>query len=144
VAQALPLYTEAAVVSSRSNLAEILTHHGIALAALPKPDLAGAANLFRQAVQVKPIYEAYANLSGVCNQLGQASKQASYFLEAEAAARQALVLAPSSPQAWNNLAIALYYQNRRDDAIGILRKASQLAPNDPQIAANLRALSGGH
>jgi tetratricopeptide (TPR) repeat protein len=144
VAQALPLYTEAAVVSSRSNLAEILTHHGIALAAMPTPDLAGAADLFRQAVQVKPIYEAYANLSGVCNQLGQASKQVSYFLEAETAARQALALAPSSPQAWNNLAIALYYQNRRDDAIGILRQASQLAPTDPQIAGNLRALSGGH
>ncbi len=138
----------AAVVSSRANLAEILTHHGIALASGgaggkdPKPDLSAAADLFRQALQVKPLFEAYANLAGVCNQLGQSSKQVSYYLEAETAARQAVQLAPTSPQAWNNLAIALFYQDRKTDAVEVLRRAVQLAPGDPQIVGNLKALGG--
>jgi Flp pilus assembly protein TadD len=89
---------------------------------------------------VKPLFEVYANLAGVDNQLGQQTKQASYYTEAEAASRQALALAPNNPQAWNNLAISLYYQGRGADARQALSQAAQIAPGDPQIQANLRAL----
>jgi tetratricopeptide (TPR) repeat protein len=146
-AQALPLYARAALVSSKSNLAEILTHHGIALASggaqgQPRPDLQGAAVLFRRSIEVKPLFEAYVNLAGVCNQLAQATKQVSYYAEAEASATRATQLAPTNAQAWNNLAIAQYYQNRRGEAVETLRRALQLAPGDPQIIANLKALAG--
>ena len=146
-AASLPYYTKAALVSTRSNLAEIYTHHGIALASggpggKPAADLAGAAVLFRQALQVKPLFEAYANLAGICNQLGQKTKQVSYYLEAEANAKQAVTLAPTSGAAWNNLAIAQYYQNRQTEALATLRRALEYSPNDPQILANLRALGG--
>jgi Flp pilus assembly protein TadD len=145
-AAAAPLYGKAALVTSRANLAEVYTHHGIALASGgmdgKHPDLAGAQAMFRRSAELKPLFEAYANLAGVSNQLGQATKQARYFVEAESAARTAVKLAPSSGPAWNNLAIALYYQNRVPEAVDTLRQAQALAPNDPQIQANLRALGG--
>jgi tetratricopeptide (TPR) repeat protein len=142
---ALPLYSKAALTGSRANLAEILTHHGTALATggphgQPKPDLRSAAVLFRRSIEVKPLFEAYVNLAGICNQMAQATKQGSYYAEAEANASRAIEMVPSSAQAWNNLAIAQYYQNRRAEAVQTLQRALQLAPEDAQIMANLKAL----
>ena len=144
---ALSLYPMAVAWTSRANLAEARTHWGIALASGGNgmaPDLLGAASQFKLALQVKPLFEAWANLAGVSNQLGQATKKASWFVEAEAAARQALALSPNNPQAWNNLAISMYYQGRAAEAVQTLRTAAGLAPQDPQIQANLRALGGAH
>lgn len=141
-AQALPLYPKAVAWTSRPNLAEAYTHWGIALAAGGPgmaPDLAGAADKFRRALRVKPLFEAYANLAGVLNQQGQAGLVGAY-AQAEAAARSALRLNPSNAQAHNNLAIACYYQGRVPEAVQALREAARLAPQDPQIQANLRAL----
>jgi Flp pilus assembly protein TadD len=128
-------------------LAEIYTHHGIAYAqggmgGQPQPDLNAAATYFRRALQVKPIFEAYANLAGVCNQLGLRSKNLGDYAEAEKAAKAAVELNAASGAAWNNLAIAQYYQNRQVEAVQTLRRAVQLAPGDAQILANLKALGG--
>jgi tetratricopeptide (TPR) repeat protein len=145
-AEAMPLYRKAVQWTSRPNLAETWTHYGIALGSGGdglKPDLAGAAACFQEALAVHPIFEAYANLAGVDNQLGQTTKQARYYAQAEAASRQALSLSPANPQAWNNLGISLYYQGRAADARQALARAAQLAPTDPQIVGNLRAL-GAH
>jgi tetratricopeptide (TPR) repeat protein/uncharacterized membrane protein (DUF485 family) len=146
-AEALPLYRQALQWTSRANLAEAWTHYGIALGAGGdgvKPDLEGAAACFKQAEAVKPLFEAYANLAGVDNQLGQTTRQQHYYAEAEAASRQAVGLAPGNPQAWNNLAISLYYQGRAAEARQALAQAAQLAPGDPQIEGNLRTLGGPH
>jgi Flp pilus assembly protein TadD len=89
---------------------------------------------------VKPLFEAYVNLAGICNQMAQATKQGSYYAEAETSAARAIEMVPSSAQAWNNLAIAQYYQNRRAEAVQTLQRALQLAPEDAQIMANLKAL----
>ncbi len=143
--EALPLYARAVQWTSRANLAEAYTHWGIALGAGGAglaPDLAAAAAKFEQALAVKPLFEAYANLAGAKNQLGQALRQPGVFAEAERAARKALELRPDSAQAFNNLAIALYYQNRAADAVQALQQAARLAPGDAQIQANLRALGG--
>jgi tetratricopeptide (TPR) repeat protein len=140
---ALPYYARAVQWTTRANLAEAYTHWGIALAAGGgglKPDLAGAERLFRKALDVKPLFEAWANLAGVCNQQGQATRQGAWFVQAEDAARKALGLNPNNAQAWNNLAIALYYQGKQAEALQALRSAAQRAPGDPQIQANLRAL----
>lgn len=142
--EALPLYTQAVAWTSRDNRAEAYTHWGIALgsgAPGHKPDLGAAAQKFEQALAIKPLYEAYANLAGVRNQQGQLSQRAADFAAAEAAARQALALQPNAAPAFNNLAIALYYQGKATEAVSVLRQAAALAPNDAQIQANLRALS---
>jgi tetratricopeptide (TPR) repeat protein len=143
--EAMGLYREAIQWTSRANLAEVWTHYGIALGAGEdgmKPDMAGAITCFKNAIAVKPIFEAWANLAGAYNQEGQRSHLASDYQQAEAAARQALALAPTNPQAWNVLAVSVYYQGRKDEAVGILRQAAQIAPQDPQILGNLHALGG--
>jgi tetratricopeptide (TPR) repeat protein len=145
LAEALPLYRAAAQWTSRPNLAETYTHWGIALGAggaAQAPDLEAATKKFEQALAVKPLFEAYANLAGVLNQRGQAGLAGAY-AQAETAARQALGLRPDNAQAYNNLAIALYYQGRGPEAVQALREAARLAPQDAQIRANLRALGGG-
>lgn len=144
--EALPLYAQAVQWTSRDNLAEAWTHYGIALAAggdSLAPDLAGAGACFRKALEVKPLLEAWINLAGVENQLGQRDKNPAHFVAAEGAARQALTQAPGHAQAWNNLAIALYYQGRRDEAVAALRSAAQFNPQDPQIRGNLAAMGAG-
>ena len=145
VREALPLYADAAQWTSLANLAEVYTHWGIAVGAGGKglpPDLEGAAALFRKAIAVKPMFETWSDLAGAENQLGQNTRKGTYFVQAEEAARQALALAPDSPQAWNNLAVALNFQGRPADALQALKTAVVFAPQDPQILANLRALSG--
>lgn len=144
VRPALPLYAQAVQWTSKPNLAEAYTHWGIALAAGgkdQKPDLAAAAAKFQQALKVKPLFEAYANLAGVRNQQGQADHDPQDYVLAEAAARKALALYDGNAQAANNLAIALYYQGKSAEALQVLQRAAQLAPQDAQIQANLRALS---
>jgi tetratricopeptide (TPR) repeat protein len=143
--EALGLYQEAVQWTSRANLAEVWTHYGVALSTGGdglKPDMPGAITCFKNAIAVKPIFEAWANLAGAYNQQGQQSHLVSDFQQAEAAARQALALAPSNPQAWNTLAVSVYYQGRKDEAVQILRQAAQVSPQDPQILSNLRALGG--
>jgi tetratricopeptide (TPR) repeat protein len=143
--EAMGLYQEAVQWTSRANLAEVWTHYGIALGEGQdglKSDLPGAITCFKNAIAVKPIFEAWTNLAGAYNQLGQQSHLLADYQQAEAAARQALALSPASPQAWNVLAVSVYYQGRKTDAVQILRQAAQLAPQDPQILGNLRALGG--
>jgi tetratricopeptide (TPR) repeat protein len=143
--EAMGLYREAVQWTSRANLSEVWTHYGIALGAGQdglKPDLPGAIACFKNAIAVKPIFEAWANLAGAYNQLGQQSHLVSDFQQAETAARQALVLAPSNAQAWNALAVSVYYQGRKAEAVQILRQGAQVSPQDPQILSNLRALGG--
>jgi Flp pilus assembly protein TadD len=78
----------------------------------------------------------------VYNQLAISERQASYDALAEDAARQALALQPQNAQAWNNLAVALNAQGRRAEAVQALRTAEADAPGNPQVEANLRALTG--
>ena len=143
--EAMGLYQEAVQWTSRANLAEVWTHYGVALSAGGdglKPDMPGAITCFKNAIAVKPIFEAWANLAGAYNQQGQQSHLVADFQQAEAAARQALALAPANPQAWNTLAVSVYYQGRKEEAVQLLRQALQASPQDPQILGNLRALGG--
>ena len=66
-AEAMPLYARAVSVSSLPNRAEAWTHWGIALASEGKLDQ--AVEKFNEALKVKPLFEAYANLAGVMNQM---------------------------------------------------------------------------
>jgi len=144
VREALPLYARAVQWTSSANLSEAYTHWGIAVGAggpgVP-PDLPRSAALFRKAIESRPIFEAWVNLAGVDNQLGQTTGRADWYAEAENAARQALVLAPQNPQAWNNLAVALHFQGRSAEALQALQSAAAAAPGDRQIQDNLRALA---
>ena len=74
--EALGLYQEAVQWTSRANLAEVWTHYGVALSTGGdglKPDMPGAITCFKNALAVKPIFEAWANLAGAYNQQGQHS-----------------------------------------------------------------------
>ena len=138
-AAAMAVYPLACLYTSRANLAEAYTHWGIALANHgydgKKPDLDAATQKFKLALEVKPLFEAMANLAGVYNQAGR-------YLEAEPYARQALALQAASGQSWNNLAVSLHGQKRTAEAVQALEQALRVAPGDPQIQANLRALQG--
>jgi Tfp pilus assembly protein PilF len=134
-AQSLPLYREGTEITTDANRAEAYVNWGIALASMNQME-AGMAK-FEEALKVKPIFEAYANLAGMNNQL-------KHYPQAQAWAEKALSLQPTNAQSWNNLAIALYYQGHAAEAVADLNKAAQLNPGDPAIANNLRALSGGH
>ena len=131
--EAMPLYARAVSVATLPNKAEAYTHWGIALAA--GGDLKGGLEKFNQALQVKPLFEAYANLAGVSNQLKD-------YAGAEGYARKAIELQPSNAQSWNNLAISLYYRGRNAEAVESLETAAKLNPQDATILANLRALKG--
>ena len=98
--------------------------------------LGEALEKFHQATEVKPLFEAYANLAGTLNQLKR-------YDEAEGAARKAIELQPQNGQSWNNLAISLYYRGKASDAVQSLETAARLNPADATIAANLKALKGG-
>jgi tetratricopeptide (TPR) repeat protein len=154
VPASLPLYARGTQWASRDNLAEVYTHWGIAVGAQAQRSagaqrdagLAAAAEKFQLALQSRPIFEAYANLAGVRNQQGQISKRVEDFHAGELAARAALAIYPDSAQAANNLAIALYYQGKAGEALQVLQQAARLAPQDPQIQGNLKALgaAGAH
>jgi tetratricopeptide (TPR) repeat protein len=134
VTEAMPLYARAVSVSTPPNRAEAYTHWGIALAAQGQPQQ--AMEKFQDALAVKPLFEAFANLAGVLNQMKR-------YAEAEPYARQAISMQPGSAQSWNNLAISLYYSGKKDQAIESLQTAAGLNPQDAAIQANLRALKGG-
>ena len=53
-----------------------------------------------------------------------------------------MALAPNSPEALNNLAIATFYLGDKPGAIAILEKAVAMNPGNPSVANNLRALKG--
>jgi tetratricopeptide (TPR) repeat protein len=147
VREALDLYARAAQWTSRANLAETYTFWGIAVESGGggiAPDLPQAAVLFKKALAVRPIFEAWVNLAGVDNTLGQSTRQTPYFVDAESAARQALALVPENPQAWNNLAVALNGQGRAPEALQALRTAAAYDPENRQIQANLKAISARH
>jgi hypothetical protein len=142
--EALPLYARAVQWTSRSNLAEAYTFWGIAVEDGGKgvpPDLRAAEDLFKRALAVRPLFEAWVDLAGVDNKLGQSTRKAEYYVEAENASRQALALSPENPEAWNNLAVELNSQGKTAEALQALRNAAAYAPDNPQIAANLRAMS---
>jgi hypothetical protein len=133
VQDAMPLYATAVQVTTLPNLAEAWTHWGIALASTGKPEQ--AVEKFQRALQVKPIFEAYANLAGVMNQLKR-------YDEAEKYAREALAMLPASGASWNNLAISLYYRGRTQEAIQAAEEAAHDSPSDQTILRNLNALKG--
>jgi tetratricopeptide (TPR) repeat protein len=56
--------------------------------------------------------------------------------------RAALQLSPRLVQAYLALAAVLREQGRVPDAIAALERARTIAPNDPQVAALLRSLTG--
>lgn len=128
------MYEQAVLLTTKPNLAEAWTHWGIALASLGR--LEEAAAKFHEALKVKPLFEALANLAGASNQLKR-------YAEAEGFARKAVELSPQNGQSWNNLAISLYYQGRRQEAIQALERAAGFAPGDAGIQANLQALRAG-
>lgn len=142
--EALPLYARAAQWTSRSNLAEVYTFWGIAVEGGGNglaPDFAAAAALFRRALAVRPIFEAWVDLAGADNRLGQTTHKTDYYVEAEHASRQALALAPQNPEAWNNLAVELNAQGKTVEAVQALKTAATYAPDNAQIAANLKAMT---
>lgn len=131
--EAMPLYARAVSVSSLPNRAEAWTHWGIALASEGKLDQ--AIEKFNEALKVKPLFEAYANLAGVMNQMKR-------YADAEGFARKAIELQPLGGQSWNNLAISLYYRGKAAEAVQALETAVRLNPQDATIRANLQALRG--
>ena len=131
----LKLLERAVLVATHPNLAEAYTHLGIAYNTLGK--LEESAEWFLKSAEEKPLFEAWANLAGTYNQLKR-------YPEAEKASRKALELNAQAPQNWNNLGIALYYQNKVKEAIAALENAKKLAPGDAQITGNLKALKALH
>jgi hypothetical protein len=132
-AEAMPLYALAVEITTPPNRAEAFTHWGIALASQGKMD--EAVEKFKDALQVKPLFEAYANLAGVMNQEKR-------YADAEPYARAAIAMVPDSGLSWNNLAISLYYRGHSAEAIQALETAARLSPQDTMIQNNLKALKG--
>ncbi len=124
------LAIQAAPIQSRP---QAWTYWGIYLCDQGKP-LEGL-KAFQTAIAIHPIFEAYSDMAGVCNSLKR-------YPDAIQAARQAIALSPRSPEPYNNLAIAQYYTGRRAEAVATLEQAQALAPENAQVAANLKALRG--
>ncbi len=133
IKEAGPYYQRAIEITSAANRAEAWVHWGIALSG--QGDMTGAIEKFEQSLKSRPIFEAYANLSGAYNQLKR-------YPEAERAAQAAIQLNSQNGQTWNNYAIALYYQNRQAEAMKALETALRYNPQDANIQNNLRALRG--
>jgi tetratricopeptide (TPR) repeat protein len=134
VEEAMPLYARAVSVTTPPNKAEAFTHWGIALASQGKLD--EAIDKFNDALKVKPLFEAYANLAGAMNTMKR-------YADAEPYARQAIAMQPGNGQSWNNLAISLYYRGKTADAVQALEQALTLNPQDATIQANLKAIRSG-
>jgi tetratricopeptide (TPR) repeat protein len=128
-----PLYHKALALAPRANRAEVWTHWGMALAEQGKPQ--EALKAFRSALEIKPLFEAYSNMAGIYN--GQ-----KLYKEAVEAGKKAVLLAPNSPEALNNLAIATYYLGDKPGAVAILEKALAANPTNASVQNNLRALKG--
>ena len=58
--------------------------------------------------------------------------QTGAFTQAEQIYRQVLAASPETPDAWNNLALIHYQQDRLDDAAEASQRATQLRPHIPQ------------
>ena len=101
-----------------------------------KGDYKGAALQYRIALQTKGSAAAY-------NGLGLTYLLDSKLAQAEAAFRSAIKANSRSTPAYNNLALTLERANRKKEAIALLEKAAEIAPNDAEIAKNLRRMKGG-
>jgi tetratricopeptide (TPR) repeat protein len=128
-----PYYRAAILLAPRQNRSEALTHWGMALAEQGKPE--EALKAFQDSAAIKPLFEAYSNMAGVYNNLKK-------YDQAVSAARKAVELAPNSPEALNNLAIAIYYTGDKKGAVAILEKAAALNPANASVINNLKALKG--
>ena len=79
--------------------------------------------------------EAYSNLSGIYNTLGQHDKSIEY-------AEKALEIKPDFSEAINNMAIAYYHKKDIKKAIELMEKAVKLNPKNPTAVNNLQVLKG--
>jgi Flp pilus assembly protein TadD len=110
----------------RTNLAGAL--------ALTGGDLAEQVTLLESAVAADPLdSNAWINLT-------QASRFAMNLPRALEAGARAVELAPHSPLALNNYALALKEAQRWDDAVHFAQAACELAPGDPAMRSNLALL----
>lgn len=88
-----------------------------------------ASDAFRRSLALEPRRGSYANLGTVEYYLGR-------FQEAGDMFRKAVDLAPADHRLWGNLADALFYGSRTDEALTAYRRALELA--DGELAINPR------
>ncbi|HJS07757.1 MAG TPA: tetratricopeptide repeat protein, partial [Pirellulales bacterium] len=90
-------------------------------------DFEQAAEVFARSLALEPSAECYANLGFVEYYLGRFEKAGDMF-------RKAVEQAPADHRLWGNLADALHFSSRSDQALGTYRRALELA--DGELAIN--------
>jgi Flp pilus assembly protein TadD len=102
----------------------------------------GAAREWRALIRISPSDPgARAQLAVTLSAQAETRLRQGDGIEAERYAREAVQLAPADPRAHNLLGAALASSGHLDEAIPQFQEAQRLAPNDPQVRANLdRAL----
>jgi tetratricopeptide (TPR) repeat protein len=143
-AAALPLYAQAALWTSRSNLANVQLTWAVAEATGGRdapPNLAAAERHFRESIASGPSADAWWGLAKVENERARAEKDSRRYADALDSCGEALHWNDRNPAIWVERAIALQGLGRSADALESLRQAAALDPSNPDIQNGIRSLS---
>jgi tetratricopeptide (TPR) repeat protein len=128
--------------TSQNNNVQELLNKGINL--FQKESYDAAIQKYNEALQIDPNNSVGYNLLGMAyrfkfNQTGTQEykdKEIDSF-------KKAVTLDPKFWVAYKNLAVSLYYQNRKKEAVPYLEKALELQPNDPEKSLLLQWIDEG-
>ena len=119
------------VIEARSRMGTIKEALSAGWKAFQSGDLAGAEQIYRQAVRQDPSLAEAWYMLGAVNQLQGRTD------EAVADYREAIRLLPDFPEACNNLGVALHAQKRSEESVAALRRALALKPDYAEAHNNL-------
>jgi tetratricopeptide (TPR) repeat protein len=111
-------------------------HFSLAALYAMKGDLAAAVEEYRKCLAFERSYSVYKNLGGCLLAMGE--KEEAYRMFGEAVNAR-----PQFAEGYYNLAMALESLGRKEDAIAQVRRAMELEPQNTNIQAYYRALTGG-